>query len=78
MGFHLDVTVEKEYIDHGYDNKPYYHEEINMTGNGVCDTIFIKQGDDVIGTSITQFKELMHELRKTSLWYYANMNKLGE
>jgi hypothetical protein len=80
MGFHLDVTVEKEYIDHGYDGKLYYHEEVNMTGNGICDTICIKQGEDVIGMSVTQFQDLIQQLRGTSFWCYAALdyNKLGE
>ena len=78
MGFHLDVTVEKEYIDHGHDGKPYYHEEINMTGNGVCDTLCIKQGDQLIGMSVWQFRGLMQKIRNTSFWYYSDLDTLGD
>lgn len=80
MGFHLDVTVDKEYIDHGYDGKPYYHAEINMTGNGICDTVCIKQGDQLVDMSVTQFQELIQQLRNTSFWHYAALdyNQLGE
>lgn len=78
MGFHLDIAVEKEYIDHRHDGEPYYHEEINMTGNGICDTICIKQGDQVVGMSVWQFKELMQKIRNTSFWYYVDLDKLKE
>lgn len=78
MGFHLDVTVGKEYIDHGHDGKPYYHEEVRMTGNGVCDTICIQQDGQTIGMSVWQFKDLMEQISKTSFWYYADLDKIEE
>lgn len=75
MGFHLDVVVGKEYIDHGHDGKPYYHEDVYMTGNGVCDTVHIQQDGESIGMSVWQFKELIGQLRKTSFWSYANLDE---
>lgn len=75
MGFRLDFKVDREFIDHGPDNKPYYHEEIHITGNSITDTICIKQGNDIIGMSDYQFKELIQEVRKSSLWYSLGLDK---
>lgn len=78
MGFHLDVTVDKEYIDHNHAGEPFYHEKVQITGNGVCDTICIQQNGQTIGMSVWQFKDLMDQISKTSFWHYARLNKIGE
>lgn len=76
MGFKLDVIVEKEYIDHGHDGKPYYYEDFRVSGTSCTDTIFFEQDGSTIQMSVVQFKELMNGIRESSLWAYCDFRNL--
>lgn len=67
MGYKLDITIEKEYIDTGPGGVDYFHDEIRVTGNGVTDTVNFQQGDQNVGMSLKQFEDLMFELFKSSV-----------
>lgn len=46
MGYKLDHYIEREcYTYDDYMGKEIYMEEIHLTGNGITDTISIRQGD---------------------------------
>lgn len=66
MGYKLDITIDKEYIDTGPGGVEYFHDEIRVTGNGITDTVNFQQGDQNVGMSLKQFEQIMVELFKSS------------
>lgn len=44
MGYKLDYYIERQLYDE-FGGQEIYMEEIHLTGNGITDTVSLKQGD---------------------------------
>lgn len=67
MGYKLDHYIEREcYTYDDYMGKEIYMEEIHLTGNGITDTVSIRQGDMCITMTNEQAIELRELLERVS------------
>lgn len=67
MGYKLDITIEKEYIDTGPGGVEYFHDAVHVTGNGIADTVCFESGGATVGMSLKQFEQMMIDLMKSSV-----------
>lgn len=65
MGYKLDYYIERQLYDE-FGWQKIYMEEIHLTGNGVTDTVSLKQGDMCITMTNTQAIELRELLERVS------------
>lgn len=65
MGYKLDYYIERQFYDE-FGGQELYMEEINLTGNGITDTVSLKQGDVCITMTNTQAIELRELLERVS------------
>lgn len=65
MGYKLDYYIERQLYDE-FGGQEIYMEEIHLTGNGITDTVSLKQGDMCITMTNTQATELRELLGRVS------------
>ena len=65
MGYKLDYYIERQLYDE-FGAQELYMEEIHLTGNGITDTVSLKQGDMYITMTNTQAIELRELLERVS------------
>ena len=65
MGYKLDYYIKRQLYDEFY-GKEIWMEEIHLTGNGVTDTVSIRQGDMCITMTNEQAIELRELLERVS------------
>lgn len=65
MGYKLDHYIERQFYDE-FGGQEIYMEEIHLTGNGITDTVSIRQGDMCITMTNEQAIELRELLERVS------------
>lgn len=65
MGYKLDYYIERQLYDE-FCGGEVWMEEIHLTGNGVTDTVSIRQGDMCITMTNEQAIELRELLERVS------------
>lgn len=65
MGYKLDYYIERQFYDE-FCGQEIYMEEIHLTGNGITDTVSLKQGDMYITMTNTQAIKLRELLGRVS------------
>lgn len=65
MGYKLDYHIERKFYDE-FCGQEVYMEGIHLTGNSICDTVSIQQGDMCITMTNTQAIELRELLERVS------------
>lgn len=65
MGYKLDYYIERQFYDE-FGGQELYMEELHLTGNGITDTVSIRQGDMCITMTNEQAIELRELLERVS------------
>lgn len=63
MGYKIDSYIERQFYDE-YGGMEAWMEKIHISGNGVSDTVCLKQGDDTISLTVEQARELGEILKR--------------
>ena len=63
MGYKIDKYIEREFYD-DCGGQDIYMEEIHVSGNGICDTVYIEQEGNVISLTASQAVQLREALER--------------
>lgn len=63
MGYKIDSYIERQFYDE-FGGKEVWMEEIHVSGNGICDTVFIEQEGSTISLTASQAVQLREALER--------------
>jgi hypothetical protein len=63
MGYKIDSYIERQFYDE-FGGKEVWMEEIHVSGNGICDTVFIEQEGNTISLTASQAVQLREALER--------------